>query len=155
MKWKKYLPDLLFVLLSLAVGGLSAFAVMKGMPAYLQLRKPPLTPPPIVFPLVWGALYLLMGLGAGRVWRAGPPRRAAVAAYAVQLVWNALWMVWFFALQAHLFAFWWLAALLGLIALMLGLFARADRPAAWMQLPYLLGTVFAAYLDLGVWLLNR
>ena len=106
MKWKKYLPDLLFVLLSLAVGGLSAFAVMKGMPAYLQLRKPPLTPPPIVFPVVWGALYLLMGLGAGRVWRAGPPRRAAVAAYAVQLVWNALWTVWFFALQAHLFAFW-------------------------------------------------
>lgn len=41
-----------------------------------------------------------------------------------------------------------------LILWMIAAFAKVDRPAAWMQVPYLLWVSFAAYLNLGVWLLN-
>ena len=37
---------------------------------------------------------------------------------------------------------------------MIAAFATVDRPAAWLQVPYLLWVSFAAYLNLGVWLLN-
>ena len=30
-----------------------------------------------------------------------------------------------------------------------------EQEAGWLQLPYLLWVTFAAYLNLGVWLLNR
>ena len=42
-----------------------------------------------------------------------------------------------------------------LILAMLLAFRRVDRPAGWLQLPYLLWVAFAAFLNLGVWVLNR
>ena len=49
----------------------------------------------------------------------------------------------------------WLLALWGLILGMLLTFRRVDRAAGWLLLPYLLWVSFAAYLNAGVWLLNR
>ena len=37
---------------------------------------------------------------------------------------------------------------------MLLTFRKADRPAALLQVPYLLWVTFAGCLNLGVWLLN-
>ena len=34
-------------------------------------------------------------------------------------------------------------------------FQKTDPPAAWLQIPYLLWLTFAAYLNAGIWLLNR
>ena len=34
-------------------------------------------------------------------------------------------------------------------------FDRVDRPAARLQAPYLIWLAFAAYLNAGIWLLNR
>ena len=66
-----------------------------------------------------------------------------------------MWSLIFFNLQAFAFAFFWLLALWGLIIWMILTFRKVDPPAAWMQLPYLLWVTFAAYLNLGVWMLNR
>lgn len=80
------MPYLVFILISLAAGGLSAIAVMRGLPAYERLAKPPLTPPSAAFPVVWGILYILMGAGAARVWLTrGRGRGAALALYGLQL----------------------------------------------------------------------
>ena len=38
---------------------------------------------------------------------------------------------------------------------MIRAYYKIDRPAAWLQVPYLAWSVFAAYLNFGVWLLNR
>ena len=43
----------------------------------------------------------------------------------------------------------------GLILGTLRAFRRVDRAAGWLLLPYLLWVSFAAYLNAGVWLLNR
>ncbi len=119
-------------------------------------EKPPLTPPGIVFPIVWSILYLLMGIGAARVYRtpASNARSKALGVFLLQLVVNFFWSILFFNAKAYGFALLWLLLLWGMIIWMIRLFYRVDRPAAWMQVPYLLWVTFAAYLNYGVWMLN-
>ena len=156
-KWRKWAPYVGFVLLALAVGGLSGWLTRDGVELYNQTaQKPPLSPPGRVFPVVWSVLYVLMGLGAARVYLAPPSeaRRRGLGVFLLQLGFNFFWSILFFRLQAFGLALLWLAALWVLILGMLLAFRRVDRAAGWLQLPYLLWAAFAAYLNLGVWLLN-
>lgn len=156
-KWSALRPYLIFVVLALAVGGAAGAAARAGMDAYDLLTKPPATPPDWLFPVVWTLLYLLMGIAMGRVWRAasGSARRQAAALWCVQLGVNAFWPVVFFLWQEHGAAFFLLAGLIALVLAMSAQFSRRDPAAAWLCAPYLLWLLFAAYLNLGVWLLNR
>ena len=87
---RKFLPYLVFILLSLAVGAISSLAVNSGMPAYQLAEKPPLTPPAIVFPIVWTILYLLMGFSAARICNSGAEtRQSALRIFILQLLLNA------------------------------------------------------------------
>ena len=59
---------LVFILFTLGVGALSGLLTRSGMQQFQALAlKPPLTLPPVVFPIVWSLLYLLMGIGAARI----------------------------------------------------------------------------------------
>ena len=98
-----------------------------------------------------------MGIAMGRVWRAasGSARRQAAALRCVQLGVNGFWPVVFFLWQEHGAAFFLLAGLIALVLAMSAQFSRRAPAAAWLCAPYLLWLLFAAYLNLGVWLLNR
>ena len=156
-KWSALRPYLFFVVLALAVSGAAGAAARAGMDAYDLLTKPPATPPDWLFPVVWTLIYLLMGIAMGRVWRAasGSARRQAAALWCVQLGVNGFWPVVFFLWQEHGAAFFLLAGLIALVLAMSAQFSRRDPAAAWLCAPYLLWLLFAAYLNLGVWLLNR
>ena len=147
------MPYLVFILISLAAGGLSAIAVMRGLPAYERLAKPPLTPPSAESGL--GHFVYSHGRrgGAGLADPREGARRGACALRPSAR--HLLWSVWFFALGLRLFAFVWLLALAAAVGLMIRAYYKIDRPAAWLQVPYLAWSVFAAYLNFGVWLLNR
>ncbi len=96
-----------------------------------------------------------MGISAYRVWvSSSPERKKALRAYGVQLLINAVWPVIFFRCEAYFAAFLWLLGLLVAAAVMVRRFARVGPLAARLQIPYLLWLLFAAYLNLGVWLLN-
>ena len=152
--WKSYAG---WILLSEAVGGLSGLLNRSGMEFYNRaVLKPPLSPPPIAFPIAWGILYALMGIGMARV-RLTPPslgRSRSLRLFLLQLGFNFIWSFLFFAFRSYGLAFFWLAVLWILIVRMILSFYDQDRPAAWLQLPYLLWVLFAAYLNLGVWKLN-
>ena len=153
--WKVYA---FWVILAEVIGGLSGWLTRKGVKTYnATVKQPPLSPPSIVFPIVWGILFALMGIGAARVYltRASNARSRSLLWFWVQLGFNFFWSILFFNFQAFGLAFLWLAALWGLILKMILSFRRVDQPAAWLQIPYLLWVTFAAYLNLGVWLLNR
>lgn len=139
------------------IGGVSALFTSLGMEAYKLAEKPTLTPPEIVFPIVWTILYALMGISAARIWMSPPTkeRNHGLIVYAVQLLFNFLWSIFFFNLQAYGFSFFWLLALWALVLSMIIIFNRTDRLASLLQIPYLLWLTFAAYLNLMVWLLNR
>ena len=147
----------LWILLTEAVGALSGWLTRDGARLYAEtIVQPPLSPPAVVFPIVWALLYALMAVGAARVWLAPPSalRRRGLAVYGLQLAFNFFWSILFFNLRAFGPALLWLAALWGLILWMTLLFRQTDRIAARLQLPYLAWVAFAGYLNLGVWLLN-
>ena len=153
--WKVYL---LWILFTEAVGGLSGWLTREGSRFFSQsVAQPPLSPPALVFPIVWALLYALMGISAARVYLTAPsPERSkSLNLYIVQLVMNFFWSLIFFNAQAYGFAFVWLLLLWTLVLVMILQFRRADPPAAKIQVPYLIWLTFAAYLNLGVWYLNR
>ena len=155
--WTKIRPYVGFCALALLVGGLSSVITQGEMEAFSALRQPPLSPPGWVFPVAWTILYLLMGVGMALVWRKsdGERRRRAVTIWGVQLAANFLWPLLFFLRQLRLLSLAWLVVLLILVAKMTSEFEKTSVPAARMQIPYLLWLLFAAYLNLGVWILNR
>lgn len=153
--WKTYLY---WIIGTEAVGAISGLLTREGTELYSQtIQKPPLSPPAIVFPIVWSILYLLMGVGAARI-RLSPPRprrTGSLALYLLQLAFNFAWSLIFFNAQAFGWALAWLAILWLLILWMTLSFSELDRLAAWLQLPYLAWVLFAGYLNYGVWVLNR
>lgn len=145
--------------LTLVVGAISSFLIRDDMSFYTALvAKPMLTPPAWIFPIVWTILYVLMGWGLGRVLNADgsqADKQAAIRIYAVQLFFNFAWSIAFFIFRVYLFSFIWLLVLWALIIWMIFIFARTDRLAARLQIPYFLWVTFAAYLNLMIYLLNR
>ena len=155
--WTKIRPYAGFSAIALLAGGLSSLLTQGEMAAFDALRQPPLSPPDWVFPAVWTILYLLMGIGMALVWRdsRGPARRRAVTIWGVQLAANFLWPLLFFVWKVRLLAFFWLILLLILVLRMVSEFERTSVTAARLQIPYILWLIFASYLNLGVYLLNR
>ncbi len=155
INWKRYA---LWMITAEAVGALSGYLTRDGMKIFTrQILQPPLSPPPIVFPIVWGILYTLMGIGAARICQSPPSRDRSrgLNLYIIQLAVNFFWSLIFFNAQAFGFAFLWLVLLWVLVLSMTLTFRKADPVSAPLQIPYLLWLTFAAYLNLGVWYLNR
>ena len=152
--WKTYL---FWIALAEGVGALAGWLTRDGTAFYKEfVDKPALAPPAIVFPIVWGILYALMGFGAARVSLTEPSRErsAGLNLFVAQLIVNFFWSLIFFNAHAYGFAFFWLLLLWALVLWMILTFRKIDPLAAWLQVPYLLWLTFAAYLNAGIWLLN-
>lgn len=153
--WKIYG---LWILLTEAVGALSGWLSREGSEIFQQsVAKPPLSPPGWLFPVVWGILYALMGFGAARIYLSPSSRERSrgLNLYIVQLIVNFFWSLIFFNAQAFGFAFLWLLLLWALVLWMILTWRKVDPLAAYLQIPYLIWLTFAAYLNAGVWYLNR
>ena len=147
-----------WIALSEAVGILSGLLSRSGMMEFGEaVLQPPLSPPAIVFPIVWTILYALMGISAARVSLApqSASRSRGLNLFITQLIVNFFWSLIFFNTGAYGFALLWLLLLWVLVLWMILTFRKIDPLAAWMQVPYLLWLTFAAYLNYGVWTLNR
>ena len=141
--------------ISLGVGGLSALLTHRSMEKYALLDQPPLAPPGWVFPVVWTALFILMGVAAYLVWvENGPERDRMLTLYAAQLVFNFFWTLIFFNGEKYALALVWLLILWALILATLLSFRKRNRTAGDLLVPYLVWVTFAAYLNAGVWYLN-
>ena len=156
---KKIKPKLLFLclLIPLLVGALSAFLSRDGMEAFSSVPKPALTPPPIVFVVVWTLIYLSMGFASYLVVTSKEPQikiDASLRVYATQLAFNFFWSIFFFGLSAYLFSFIWLVGLWISIIANIVSFYRLSKAAGVILIPYLLWVSFAGYLNLSVYLLN-
>ena len=157
--WKKIKPYVFGIAIALGVGGLSSLLTQDNMQIYEQINKPALAPPMILFPIVWGILFVLMGISSAIVYEKRETDKEAsqeaLKVYALQLAVNFFWTIIFFNMQAYLFAFIWLIVLWVLIILMIIKFKKISPTAAYLQIPYLLWVTFAGYLTLMIYLLNK
>ena len=121
---------------------------------YNSLAKPPLSPPSMLFPIIWTILYILMGVSYGILKSNNLTNANIDQIYYLQLFFNALWSIIFFILKWRLLAAIWIIILAVLVLIMIIRFFNKNKVAGLLQIPYLLWTIFATYLNIGVYLLN-
>ena len=154
MKIKNKSTLIIAILIPIAVGSLSAL-FSRNMSLYSTINKPPLSPPSFIFPIVWIILYILMGISSYIVYESNSPEKAkALNTYALQLFFNFWWSIIFFRFSLYLFTFLWLLALIFLILIMIYQFYKIKPLSSYLQIPYLLWCLFAAYLNFMIYRLN-
>ena len=142
------------ILLPVLVGALVGIITSSSMD-YNMLQKPPLAPPGGVFPIVWTILYILMGISYGILKVNNQTDEEIDWIYYIQLAINALWSIIFFNFKWRLFAFVWIILLAVAVISMIRKFYSKNKISGLLQIPYILWVIFAAYLNLGFYILNR
>ena len=142
------------ILIPLILGGIVGLIVSRFMD-YNTLQKPPLSPPGFLFGIVWSILYILMGISYGILATKNLVDYRVNKAYFLQLIINLIWPILFFVFKWRLFSCIWIILLIIAIIYMIVVFYRKNKLSAYLQIPYLLWTIFATYLNIGVYLLNR
>ncbi len=151
-KLKIYLKAIaLPVICGLVVGLLTRGA----MANFKLLTKPFLAPPAILFPIVWTILYILMGVSYGLLKANNANSLVTEKSYYAQLIVNLIWPIIFFVLEWRFIALLWIILLLVLVINMAYQFFRQEKIAGLLQIPYILWVMFATYLNLFFFLLNR
>ena len=142
------------LLIPLAVGAVSSL-LSENMMGGSSFNQPALSPPSFLFPIVWTILYLLMGISSYLVYTSDSPLKTpALKVYGLQLAFNFFWSILFFRFSLYGAAFLWLLVMIILITLMIYLFYKIRPLAAYLQIPYLLWCIFAAYLNYMIYQLN-
>lgn len=147
------------------VGSISSGLVGNSRAAYAQLTQPEIAPPGWIFPIVWGILFVLMGIAsyliatshrttAHTATSQGEQVKEALTIYGVQLVVNFFWSIIFFRMERYLLAFLWIILLWVLILKTIKAFYPISKVAAYLLIPYLLWVTFAGMLNLFIYFLN-
>lgn len=122
---------------------------------YKNFRKPPFSPPTKAFPIVWPILYLLMGVSYLITTKNKTKITRIKVTHYTQLTLNYLWSILYFKKKVRGIA------LIESIMLFISVFANAvsmfkiHRVAGLLQIPYVLWSAFASYLNAGNYYLNK
>ncbi len=151
---KKVLVYIKSILIPVFIGGIVGLIISKNID-YSNLQKPFLAPPSILFPIVWTILYILMGISVGILKSKNLFDSSTGKIYYTQLIVNALWSIFFFTFKWRLFSFFWIILLILLVISMIKKFYSKNKISGLLQIPYLIWIIFAAYLNLGTYFLNK
>lgn len=150
---KKLIINLFYIFFPLIIG-LSVSLLTSGSFNLQELKQPPLSPPAILFPIVWTILYLLIGISYYLYKKNTYTETKEIIIYYTQLLVNALWTIIFFTLKLRFFSIIWILILVILIYTLIALFNQKYKPSAYLLIPYLIWCIFASYLTIGIYLLN-
>lgn len=153
---KKFNLKLFIVSLAipLLVGGIATLIIMNQLGIYSQINVPQFAPPSQLFGIVWTILYILMGVSLYLVLSNTSYNDDAVFYFGLQLALNFIWPILFFNFQLFWLSFVVIVLMLILIVVMIVKFYHISKVAAFLQIPYLLWTIFATVLNLAIALLN-
>ena len=142
------------ILILVVLGGIVGIIISNFMD-YDIINKPLLSPPAIVFPIIWTILYILMGISYGILKANDLADEKVNSVYFTQLLTNITWPIVFFAFKWRFIAIIWIIVLLILIIYMTAIFYKKNKLAGLLQIPYIIWTIFATYLTIGVYVLNK
>lgn len=150
----KLLKNLFYLFFPLFIG-IIVGTIISGNINYIDLNKPILSPPSILFPIVWTILYLLMGISYFIFKNSSNKDDDLISyVYYIQLFINACWSIVFFIFNWYLFSILWIILLDIFVILLIRLFSKNNKISAYLNIPYLIWILFATYLTLGVYILN-
>lgn len=139
--------------LPLILGSIVGF-IIKNSIDYPNLIKPPLAPPKILFPIIWSIIYILMGISYYILKKNNDTTIKESLIYYTQLGINLLWSIIFFLLKWRFIAIIWIIILDILVIIMIKLFFKKQKVAAYLNILYLIWILFATYLTIGIYILN-
>ena len=157
---------ILSIAIALAVGSISYQLTGDNYQLYETLKQPPLSPAPIVFPIVWTVLYILMGIATylfiatieqkpvTKMYDPLPEAKKGLLYYAIQLSFNLMWSPVFFRFQFFFPALIILAILWYFVFQTYNTYKHLSKTAGLLFLPYIIWCTFALYLNFGIVILN-
>ena len=156
------LKFIISIIIPLAVGTLSSFITKDAMMSFNAMKKPPLAPPGILFPIVWSILYVLMGISSYLIYEFDDKNDTAklklknecLTLYVIQLILNFFWSILFFRLKLYYIALVWLVILWILVFALIIKSKKINTIASHLLIPYIIWMAFAAYLNIMIALLN-
>ena len=152
INWKRLI---IIIVITFIVGSFFSFFTMNNMDTFKELKKP-VNVPGVLFPIVWSILYLLMSISCYIITTKDDKNKDnAIIWYGIQLIINSLWSLIFFGFSAYLFSFIWIILLLISVIIMIVKFYKIDKMASYLNIPYVLWILFAGFLNLGIYILNR
>lgn len=139
------IPILLCFIVGISASYFQSDAIQNWYPT---LKKPVLTPPNIVFPIVWSILYLCMGISIGLIIDSASKRiKPLIRIFAFQLFFNFTWSITFFYFQNPLVGFINLI-ILDVFVINYMIKSYSERKAsAYLFIPYIIWILFATYLN--------
>ena len=151
MKIKLVIKNIIIIFGPL-IGGI-IISLIAGSDSYSTIKKPPLSPPGVLFPIAWSILYILMGISLLMVLKEQPSHKTRNI-FIYQITVNYIWPILFFKLKLYVISALWIVLLLYLVINMIVLFKDIKKIAGYLQFPYFIWLLFALYLNIGVALLN-
>ena len=123
---------------------------------YPSLQKSSLTPPAIVFPIVWFVLYIMIAIAGWSLWQSRKEQTAQIPLwfYGAQLIMNWTWTPLFFHWHLIGFSFFWIIGIAIFTLLTIMKTQKQYKLASYLLIPYFLWSLFAAYLNGVIWVLN-
>ena len=147
------------LVITLVAGFIGSFATSQSVKTwYLEINRPPITPPNWIFAPVWTALFILMGISFYLVWQKGidyPGVKVAIIIFIIQLVLNVLWSFSFFALRSPKIGFVNILILWIMILITIIRFIKIAPVAGYLMIPYILWVSFASILNAWIMVLNQ
>lgn len=157
MKKKSIIYGITSILIVEGVGLLSGFLAGNSREVYKTILKPALSPPGLVFPIVWTILYALMGVAAYLVCFSIvdlSKKYKALSLYTIQLFINFIWSIVFFRFQSFGIAIIVILILDIIVLFTIFSFYKVNKKAFYIMIPYFIWIVFATYLNIGIYILN-
>ena len=130
---------------------------MQNMEWYHSLNKPPLNPPDWIFAPVWTILYITIALSFILYMKGGYSKEKlkGIVLFIIQLILNLIWTPIFFVKQNIILAGIVCILLLIFVLLTIIQFHKSSKISAYLLIPYFLWLLVAAYLNIGIIILNR
>ena len=148
---RKLIPSLLIPIFT---GLLAQIFSSNAKEVYSTLKRPPLSPPSIVFPFVWTAIYILLGIALYFVEESKCYKNTPRKIFAVLLVLNVLWPLFFFTLNWYTFSVFIIVLLLISAIVTFVAFYNCEKAAGYFVLPLIIWVIYATYLNIGTAILN-
>lgn len=127
--------------------------ITKDSISYNDMINPPFSPSPIVFPVAWSILYLLIGISYYLLKKEKDTKLESIIYY-LQLFFNFTWPIIYFVFNFQILSVIWIIILLFLTIFMTYLFYKKNNLSAYLLIPYILWLIFATYLNIGTTILN-
>ena len=152
--WEKTLRIVVSVLFVAAVALLGSAFTDTGTDWYQGLTLPALQPPPVVFSVVWTALYLLFAASLSIVSLQKDISKSTLLLYAISGVLNVLWSYTFFVRENPAGSLFVLICVIITAGLLICDVFKTSKAAAYLLIPYLIWLCFALSLNYEIAFLN-